>query len=93
MERASESDVTTSDPEQSPRSDSGESSGLSSRFAIAGLIAASGIVSSGVLVYVLDRIGPAGAADLAWIVGYGATIFALWYLVIRPIDFSERYAD
>lgn len=69
------------------------SSGLSRRFVVGGLIAAGGVVSTGLLVYILDRVGPAGSADLVWILGYGVTVLALWYLLIRPIDFSTRYTE
>ncbi|RRJ31004.1 hypothetical protein [Halocatena pleomorpha] len=57
----------------------------------AGSIAVIGIITTGVMVYVLDRIGPAGSADIMWIIGYGVTIFVLWHLLVRPIDFSQRY--
>lgn len=58
---------------------------------VAGGIATIGIVMTGVMVNLLDRIGPAGSADLMWILGYGLTVFVLWYLLVRPIDFSHRY--
>ncbi|UPM42248.1 hypothetical protein [Halocatena salina] len=58
---------------------------------ITGAIAVIGIVVTGVMVYALDRVGPAGSADVMWIMGYGLTIFVLWYLLVRPIDFSKRY--
>lgn len=66
-------------------------SGLPRTIFVAIAIAAIGIVTTGVVVNLLDRVGPAGSADLMWITGYGITVFALWYLLIRPIDFSQRY--
>lgn len=69
----------------------GTTDGLPRTVLVGGAIAAVGIVMTGVMVNLLDRIGPAGSADVMWIFGYGMTIFALWYLLVRPIDFSERY--
>lgn len=67
------------------------SSGSSRTFLVGGAIAAIGIITSGVMVYVLDRIGPPGSGELVWILGYGLTIFALWYLLLRPIDLTGGY--
>lgn len=67
------------------------SDSLSDKLLFGGAIAAIGIITSGVAVYILDQIGPAGSGELMWIVGYGLTIFALWYLLLRPIDFTDRY--
>ncbi|MFC6961835.1 hypothetical protein [Halocatena marina] len=80
---------TTGDTDSETTTD--ESGGLSRMFVVGGAIAAIGIVMSGLMVYLLDRIGPPGSGELMWIFGYGLTIFALWYLLLRPIDFSSRY--
>lgn len=66
-------------------------SGLPRTVLVAVAIAAIGIVMTGVVVNILNRVGPAGSADVMWIFGYGTTIFVLWYLLVRPIDFSQRY--
>lgn len=66
-------------------------SGLPRTVLVAGAIAAIGIVMTGVVVNLLNRVGPAGSADVMWVLGYGITIFVLWYLLVRPIDFSQRY--
>lgn len=66
-------------------------SGLPGTVLVAGAIAAIGIVMTGLVVNVLNRVGPAGSADVMWVLGYGLTIFVLWYLLVRPIDFSQRY--
>jgi hypothetical protein len=63
-----------------------ESSGISRKMLLGGGIAGFGVVTTGILVYVLERVGPPGAQELVWILGYGLTIFALWYLFLRPID-------
>ena len=66
--------------------DSEESSGISRKMLLGGGIAGFGVVMTGILVYVLERVGPPGAQELVWILGYGLTIFALWYLFLRPVD-------
>lgn len=67
--------------------DTDDSNGISRKPLIGGGVAVIGILTTGLLVYVLARTGPPGAEKLVWILGYGATIFALWYLLLRPIDF------
>lgn len=74
------------DPAAADTSDS-----LSDKLVLGGAIAAVGIITSGVAVYILDRVGPAGSGEFMWILGYGLTIFALWYLLLRPIDFTNKY--
>lgn len=64
------------------------SSGFSRKTLLGGGIAVGGVILTGILVYVLERIGPPGAQEIVWVLGYGLTIFALWYLFIRPIDLS-----
>lgn len=64
---------------------------LSDKLLLGGAIAVVGIITTGVAVYILDRIGPAGSGEFMWILGYGLTIFALWYLLLRPIDFTDGY--
>lgn len=66
-------------------------SGLPRTLLVGGAIAVIGIVTTGVVVNILNRVGPAGSADIMWILGYGLTIFVLWYRLMRPIDFSQRY--
>lgn len=60
---------------------------------VVGAIASVGIVVTGVMVNLLERAGPSGSADIMWILGYGMTIFVLWYLFVRPINFSKRYSE
>lgn len=67
------------------------SDSLSDKLVLGGAIAVIGIITSGVAVYILDRVGPAGSGEIMWILGYGLTIFALWYLLLRPIDFTDKY--
>lgn len=62
------------------------SSGLPRKMLLGGSIAGIGVVTTGMLVYVLERIGPPGVQEIVWILGYGLTVFVLWYLFLRPID-------
>lgn len=65
-----------------------DSNGISRKPLIGGGVAVIGVLTTGLLVYTLARSGQSGAEKFVWILGYGATIFALWYLLLRPIDFS-----
>lgn len=73
---------TDADPE--------ESSGLSTPVKMGAAIAVTGIITSGVLNYALTRLGAPTAGTVVWVVGYGLTIFALWYVLFRPLDFGIR---
>jgi hypothetical protein len=70
--------------------DTNASSSPSRKMVLGGAIAVFGVITTGLLVYVLERIGPAGSGELVWILGYGLTIFTLWYLLLRPIDLTGR---
>lgn len=52
----------------------------------AALIAALGIAVSGVADYLLTASGYVGLGRLAWAVGFGVTILAVWYVWLRPMD-------
>jgi hypothetical protein len=67
-----------------------ESSSPSRKMILGGAIAVGGIITTGILVYVLERTGYPQAEQLVWILGYGLTIFALWYLLLRPIDLTGK---
>lgn len=45
-----------------------------------------GLITPGLVVYFLETANLSGVADLVWIVGYGTTIFVVWFIWIRPID-------
>jgi hypothetical protein len=64
------------------------SSGPSRKMVLGGTIAVGGIVTTGILVYVLERTGYPQAEQIVWILGYGLTLFALWYLLLRPLDLT-----
>ena len=71
--------------------------GLSSRLSFLVVITI-GLIGPGLGVSVLEEANLALAADIVWIVGYGTTIFVVWYVWIRPLkivgtdaqDWSER---
>lgn len=88
MEESNTDGVGDTDTIADPDSNSDGSSDFSRKMILGGAIAATGIIGSGILVYILERIGPAGSSELVWILGYGLTIFALWYLLLRPIDLT-----
>ena len=61
--------------------------GLSSpQFAV--LVVLVGLIGPGLLVYTLEQANLSTVADLVWIVGYGTTIFVVWFIWLRPLDFS-----
>ena len=59
--------------------------GLSSRQLFV-LVVLVGLIGPGLLVYTLEQANLSAAADLVWIVGYGTTIFVVWFIWIRPLD-------
>jgi len=66
--------------------------GLSSpQFAV--LVVLVGLIGPGLLVYTLEQANLSGVADLVWIVGYGTTIFVVWFIWLRPLDFSGSSAQ
>jgi len=46
-----------------------------------------GLLGPGLVVYTLEQGNYSGLADFVWIVGYGTTVFVVWYIWIRPLDF------
>ncbi|MDS0243900.1 MULTISPECIES: hypothetical protein [unclassified Haloferax] len=59
--------------------------GLSSpQFAV--LLVLVGLIGPGLLVYTLEEANLSTVADLVWIVGYGTTIFVVWFIWFRPLD-------
>lgn len=54
----------------------------------AALIAALGIVVSGVADYLLTASGYVGLGRLVWAVGFGVTVLVVWYLWLRPMDIT-----
>nr|WP_233340797.1 hypothetical protein [Haloprofundus sp. MHR1] len=66
--------------------------GLSSpQFAV--LVVLIGLIGPGLLVYTLEQANLSAVADLVWIVGYGTTIFVVWFIWLRPLDFSGSSAQ
>lgn len=47
-----------------------------------------GIIVTGILDYALSMSGLSQIGMIVWIIGYGATIFSIWYIWVRPIDFD-----
>ena len=61
--------------------------GLSSR-ALFIFIVIVGLITPGLLVYLLEQANLSVLADLMWVLGYGTTVFVVWYIWIRPLDLS-----
>lgn len=47
-----------------------------------------GLITPGLVVYFLETANLSGIADLVWIVGYGTTVFVVWFIWIRPLDLT-----
>lgn len=47
-----------------------------------------GLIGPGLLVTVLESANLSTLANVVWITGYGTTIFVVWYIWVRPIDFT-----
>ena len=59
--------------------------GLSSR-QLFFLVVVVGLIGPGFAVNILDRANLRLLSDIVWVVGYGSTIFVLWFIWIRPLD-------
>ena len=59
--------------------------GLSSRQLFV-LVVIVGLIGPGLAVNMLERANLGLLADIVWVVGYGTTIFVVWYIWIRPLD-------
>lgn len=57
------------------------------------IVLLAGILGTGFLNFVLSRQGASQLADITWIIGYGTTVFVLWYGWVRPIDFGSEDSD
>ena len=59
--------------------------GLSSRATFA-LVVVVGLVGTGLVVSLLESANQPLLGDIVWILGYGTTVFVVWYIWIRPIE-------
>ncbi|MDS0223431.1 hypothetical protein NDI54_19000 [Haloarcula sp. S1AR25-5A] len=57
------------------------------------LVVLVGLIGPGLLVYTLEQANLSAVADLVWIVGYGTTIFVVWFIWLRPLDFGGSSAQ
>lgn len=51
-------------------------------------IAAIGIVASGLALNFLTQLGAPGLGSIVFVVGFVTTIAALWFLLLRPLEFG-----
>ena len=59
--------------------------GLSSRATFV-LIVLVGLIGTGLVVSLFESADQSLLGDLVWILGYGTTVFVVWYIWIRPLD-------
>lgn len=48
-----------------------------------------GIAGTGMLDFALSQAGLSNLAGVVWALGYGTTVFLLWFGWVRHLDFSE----
>lgn len=77
--------TTASDDAESTTEDRKYPFGLSSTVLFI-LVVLVGLLMPGLLVTLLERTNLSALADIVWVFGYGTTIFAVWYIWIRPLD-------
>lgn len=77
--------TTSSDDTESTTEDRKYPFGLSSNVLFI-LVVLMGLIMPGLLVTLLERTNLSVLADIVWVFGYGTTIFAVWYIWIRPLD-------
>lgn len=51
-------------------------------------IAVIGIVGTGTIDFLFSQYGSPAVGRAVWAVGFTLTVFALWYIVLRPMDIS-----
>ena len=61
--------------------------GLSSKQAFA-MVLLIGIIVPGFFLYLFESANRSSLGTLSWVLGYGTTIFVLWYVWIRPLDLT-----
>jgi hypothetical protein len=54
------------------------------------LIAALGVAVPGLTNNLLTQAGFPGVGALVWAVGFGTTVVALWYVLLRPLDLGAE---
>ena len=59
--------------------------GLSSRQLFV-LVVIVGLIGPGLVVNLLERANLELLADIVWVIGYGTTVFVLWFIWIRPLN-------
>lgn len=62
---------------------------LGSRGAFA-LVLLLGVAGTGISVRLFSAAGLETLGSIIWIVGYGTTIFVLWYGWLRPLDITGQ---
>jgi len=86
---------TETETDVDPRSDSPPRDylfGLSSRQLFV-LVVIVGLIGPGLGVYALEQANLSTVADFVWIVGYGTTVLVVWFIWLRPLDFSGSSAQ
>lgn len=53
-------------------------------------IAAFGVLVPGITDNLLTQAGAPGLGALVWAIGFGTTVVALWYVVLRPLDIGAE---
>jgi uncharacterized membrane-anchored protein len=62
---------------------------LGSRKAFA-LVLLVGVAGTGIVVRLVNELGYSLLGSVVWFLGYGTTIFLLWYGWLRPLDLSGQ---
>jgi len=57
------------------------------------LVVVVGLIGPGLLVYTLEQANLSGIADFVWVIGYGTTVFVVWFVWLRPVDFVGQAAQ
>ena len=62
---------------------------LGSRKAFA-LVVLVGVAGTGIAVRLVNAAGYSLLGSAVWVVGYGTTVFVLWYGWVRPLDLTGQ---
>lgn len=60
-------------------------------WAVAMAILTGGVVSAGVLDFLLSQLGYSGLGAVVWAVGYGGAILAVWLIWFRDLELQPDH--
>ncbi|WP_435197097.1 hypothetical protein [Natronomonas sp. EA1] len=60
-------------------------------WAVGMTILAGGVVSAGILDFLLSQLGYGGLGAFVWAIGYGGAVFAVWLIWFRDLELAPDH--